>query len=297
MNDYRKYLEPNVIAQLAGIELKARLVVEGFITGLHRSPYHGFSVDFSEHRPYRTGDETKNIDWKVFGRTDRYYVKQYEQETNLRTVIAVDSSRSMAYASKGQISKYEYAIYLAAALSTLLIKQRDAVGLALYDTEIHKYLPPKAKPSYLAEILKALANHEPSNATYTAQALDMLAEKIRSRGLVIVMSDFFDDMESALKGLKHFRHRNNEVLVFQILDPREIDFDFGYAAEFVDMETDEIITTQPYQIRHSYKTEMQKHVDGIRKECLNHNIDYFLINTEMSFDKALKKYLAKRAKI
>jgi uncharacterized protein (DUF58 family) len=294
MKDYRKYLQPETIAQLENIELKARLVVEGFITGLHRSPYHGFSVEFAEHRPYRPGDVIKNIDWKVFGRTNKYYVKQFEEETNLRSVIAVDSSASMGFSSKGRISKFEYGSYLAAAMAYLMIKQRDAVGLALYDTEIKNYLPPRSRQSYISNLLKILHHNETGNETGTAAALDVLAERIARRGLVIVISDFFDDPESVMNALKHFRHKQHEVLAFQILDPREIDFKFGPAATFKDIETGDEMITQPYQIQRSYARAVEDFIDYIRKECHNHQIDYHLIDTSTPFDKALKDYLTKR---
>ena len=263
MTDYRKYLQPDVIAKLANIELKARMVVEGFITGLHKSPYHGFSVEFAEHRQYQLGDEIRHLDWKVFGRSDKYYVKQFEEETNLRSMLAIDSSASMKYASKGNISKFEYASYLAAALSYLLIKQRDSIGLTLYDTTINKYLPPNSKQSYIHPILQTLAAVTPSNQTGTSRALDMLAERIKRRGLVAIISDFFDDPESVTKALKHFRHRKHDVIVFQILDPREIDFKLGRNANFKDMETEEEMITQPFHIQKSYAQTMNEFIDYI----------------------------------
>ena len=269
MNDYRKYLDPQVIARLDNIELKARLVVEGFITGLHRSPYHGFSVEFAEHRQYHAGDEIRHIDWKVFGRTEKFYIKQYEEETNLRSVIALDSSGSMKFASKGNISKFEYASYLAAAIAYMLINQRDAVGLALYDTKIQTYLPPRSKPSYLHEILRTIDATVPAKETGTSQALDQLAERIKRRGLIAIFSDFFDDPESVIKALKHFRHRNHEVIAFHILDPREIDFKFGYAANFVDMETREEMVTQPYQLQRIYSRAVTDFIAQIRCQAFH----------------------------
>jgi uncharacterized protein (DUF58 family) len=295
--DYRKFLIPANVAGIQNLELVARLVVEGFITGLHRSPYHGFSVEFAEHRQYRHGDETKNIDWKVYARTNKYYVKQYEEETNLRAVLAVDSSASMAYASKGMISKFDYAIFLTAALSMLMLRQRDAVGLAMYDTEVRKYLPPNSKQSYVTEILKTLASYSPTNNTGTAQALDSLAERIKRRGLVIIMSDFFDEKESVLNALKHFRHRNHEVLAFHLLDPREIDFKLGTGATFRDMETGEELVTQPHQIGGAYSDAVKNFIKDIKKECFNHNIDYTMIETSTPFDKALRDYITKRRKV
>jgi uncharacterized protein (DUF58 family) len=297
MQDYRKYLKPEIIAQLENIELKARMVVEGFITGLHRSPYHGFSVEFAEHRHYNPGDTIRFIDWKVFARTDKFYIKQYEEETNLKSFIAVDSSASMKFASKGNIMKFEYACYLAAALAYLLIKQRDAIGLATYDTKIQNYLPPSSKRSYISEILKVLDSIEPANETGTSSSLDSLAERFKRRGLVIIISDFFDDPTSVLNALKHFRHKKHEVLAFQILDPREIDFKFGSGATFKDIETGEEIITQPYQIQKAYKGAMSDFMSKIRKECHNHNIDYHLIDTSQPFDIALKEYLIKRQRM
>ncbi len=297
MNDYRKYLLPETVAQITNLELIARLVVEGFITGLHRSPYHGFSVEFAEHRQYRPGDETKNIDWKVYARTNKYYVKQYEEETNLRSIIAIDTSTSMKYKSQNNISKFDYAIYLTAALATLMIKQRDAVGVAVYNEDIDIYYPPKSKPSYLSEILKMLAEIEPSHKTFTSKALDSLAERIKRRGLVIIMSDFLDDADSVLNALKHFRHRNHEVIAFQILDPRELDFKLGQGATFKDMETNEEMVSHPHHLQYSYSEQVKEFINLIKTECFNHNIDYNLITTDTPFDKALREYLTKRKKI
>lgn len=297
MNDYRKYLDPKTIAQLQNIELKARLVVEGFITGMHRSPYHGFSVEFAEHRQYRQGDEIKHIDWKVFARTNKHFVKQYEEETNLRSVIALDASGSMRYASKDNIAKFEYGAYLAASLAFMMMNQRDAVGLALYDSELRKYMPPMSKQSYIAELLKTIGATVPSNETGTAKALDSLAERIKRRGLVIVISDFLDDAESVLSALKHFRHRNHEVIAFQLLDPREIDLKVGAGYNFRDMETGEEMITQSYQIQKEYKKTVEEFIDTIRKGCHEHNIDHHLIDTSMPFDQALRAYLAKRTRM
>jgi uncharacterized protein (DUF58 family) len=297
MTDHRKYLQPSIIARIQGIELKARLVVEGFITGLHKSPYHGFSIEFAEHRQYMPGDEIKFIDWKVFGRTDRYYVKQYEDETNLRCTILVDSSASMNFASKGNISKFEYASYLAAAMAFMMMKQQDAVGLALYDAQVRSYLPARSKKSYIQEILRALASATPSNQTGTASALGQVAERISRRGLVIILSDFFDSMDSIVPALKRFRHNNHEVLAFQILDPRERDFNFGADAVFKDMETGDEITTQPHQIKASYASAMQTFTESLKRACRERNIDYTLLDTTQPFDTALMQFLSKRQKI
>lgn len=295
--DYRKYLLPQTISSLGNIELKAKLVVEGFITGLHKSPYHGFSIEFAEHRQYRPGDEIRHIDWKVYGRSNRFYVKQFEEETNLRGMVAIDSSASMKFASKGNISKFEYASYLGAALIYLMMNQRDAAGLALYNTEIQKFFPPRSKQSYLTELLKSLENTIPSEKTGTAKSLHLLAERVKNRSLVIVISDFFDDPNEVVSALKHFRHNNHEVLVFQLLDPRELDFDFGYKSTFIDMETNDEIVTEPYQIKAEYQKLLKEFTNKIEKGCREANIDYSLIDTSTPFDKALKDYLNKRVRI
>ena len=295
--DYRKYLTPSVISKLNSLELRARLVVEGFMVGLHRSPYHGFSVEFTEHRPYMQGDAPKDIDWKVYGKTEKFYIKQYEEETNLRSYILLDTSRSMQYASEGNISKLEYASTLVAALGYLMAKQQDAVGLTLYSEKINKYLPPKASKAYLQELLKHLSDATASDKTNTASCLNSIVEKIKRRGLVVIVSDFFDDINSILSALKHFRYQNNEVIVFQIMDPLERNFAFGSDAIFKDLETDDEMTTQPYQIQKAYMEAMEEFINKIKTECLNSNIEYNLIETSSPFDKALFSYIQKRSRL
>ncbi len=295
--DYKKYLNPSIISKLNSLELKARLVVEGFMVGLHKSPYHGFSVEFTEHRPYMQGDSLKDIDWKVYGKTEKFFIKQYEEETNLKSYILLDASKSMTYASEGNISKLEYASTLVASLSYLMIKQQDAVGLTLYSDKVDKYFPPRASRAYLQELLKSLAEISASNKTNTAACLNSIAEKIKRRGLVIIVSDFFDDVNSILNALKHFRYQKNEVIVFQIVDPLERSFAFGNDAIFKDMESEDEITTQPYQIQKAYKEAMEQFIIKIKNECLNSNIEYNLIETSVPFDKALFSYIQKRRKL
>jgi uncharacterized protein (DUF58 family) len=296
-SDYKKYLLPSVISKINSFELKARLIVEGFMVGLHKSPYHGFSVEFSEHRPYLQGDNIRDIDWKVFGKSEKYFIKQYEEETNLRSYILLDSSGSMNYKSEGNISKYEYASTLAAALCYLMVKQQDAAGLTLYSDKVLKNYPPRASRAYLSQILKGLSTTEASSKTRTAECLDSIAEKIKRRGLVIIISDLFDDIKSVLSALKHFRYMKNEVIVFQVLDPVERNFSFGKDAVFHDMETDEEITTQPYQIQKAYRESFNEYISTIKNECLNANIEYNLIETSTPFDKALFSYIQKRASL
>lgn len=297
MNESLKYLQPSVVAQLANMELRARLVVEGFITGLHKSPYHGFSVEFIEHRQYMPGDEIKHIDWKAYGKTDRFYIKQFEEETNLKSYLIVDASRSMDYASKGNIKKFEYASYIAAALSYLMIEQRDAAGLILFDETVRISLPPRATRSYLKELLKELESAQPGKKTETAASLHRIAEQIKRRGLVIVLSDFFDKPESVMTALKHFRHKGNEVIVMQVLDPLERSFAFGGDAIFKDLETQEELMTQPWHIQKAYQQSMQEFLEFYRRQCRDNMIDYVLLDTSIPFDTALFEYLNKRKRM
>lgn len=296
-SDYKNFLNPDTISKITNLELRARLVVEGFLVGLHKSPYHGFSIEFSEHRPYMIGDDIKNIDWRVFAKTKKYFIKQYEEETNLKAYIILDSSRSMQFSSQGHLSKLEYAKTLAASLAYLLVKQRDAAGLINYTNKIEHLLVPKSTKKYLTEILKTLNSILPSDTTNTAYALTELAEKIKRRSLVIIISDFFDELERTIKALKNFSFLKNEVIVFQILDPLEINFGFKNDSIFIDLETNEKISTQPYQLREAYQDAMKEFTDKIKHECLNANFDYNLIQTNESFDKALFKFIQKRKRL
>ena len=293
---YRKYLHPDVVSRLANMDLRARLVVEGFIIGLHKSPYHGFSVEFSEHRQYMPGDALKHIDWKVYGKTGRFYVKQFEEETNLKAYILLDSSASMGYKS-GRISKLTYASYLAAALSYLMLQQQDSVGLVTFDQKIRRYLPPRAVSNYLHVLLAELDKLRSGNETNVSQTFHELAERIKRRGLIIVLSDLLDDPMRVLSGLKHFRHRKHEVIVFHILDPMERQFNFKGETIFQDMETGEEISTQAWHIRREYREQMADFIDTYKRHCLENRIDYVLIDTSEPFDKALFNYLVKRKRL
>ncbi|MGE5316141.1 MAG: DUF58 domain-containing protein [Acidobacteriota bacterium] len=297
------YLQPGVVSKLSNMELRARMVVEGFITGLHKSPYHGFSVEFAEHRQYMPGDEIRRIDWKVYGKTDRYYIKQYEEETNLKSYIVLDASKSMSFSSARHgssdvpITKSAYASYIAASLAYLMIQQRDAVGLMTYDDAIRSIIPPHATKGHLRRILIELEQLETSNRTKTGFALHRLAERMTRRGLVIVLSDLFDDPAQVLAALKHFRHNHHDVLVMQILDPLEQSFAFGSDALFRDVETGDQLATQPYQIQRAYQREMKEFLDRYKRECRENNIDYVLLDTSTPFDMALVNYLNKRKRI
>ncbi len=291
------YLRPDVVSRLSTMEMRARLVVEGFITGLHKSPYHGFSVEFAEHRQYMPGDEIRRIDWKVLGRTDRYYIKQFEEETNLKSYLVLDTSRSMQFRSEGNITKLQYASYLAAALAYLMMRQQDAVGLLTYDEELRKFMPPHSTKVYLQTILKELETLEPANATGTARALNLAAERIHRRGLVMIFSDLFDDPDSVISALKHFRYNQHEVILFHVLDPRERTFDFGRDAIFRDMENADEMMTQPHQIQRAYQEAMRDFIARYKKECREQRIDYVLLDSATPYDVALFEYLNKRRKI
>lgn len=326
-SDYRKYLIPSVIARLANLELKAKQVVEGFMAGLHKSPYHGFSVEFAEHRQYMPGDDLRHLDWKVYAKTKRYYVKQFEEETNLKSYILLDISKSMTFNSKTnsskevseklgllnkirkkkkenvgkseteKISKLEYASYLAASLSYLMVLQKDAVSLTTYDTKIRKYIPPHSTKTNLKLILKELSKVKSQNQTGTAESLNEIAEKIKRRGLVIVISDFFDKQSEVINALKHFRYNKNEVIIFQILDPVELSFLEGNPLTIVDLETREEMYSQPFAIQKSYKEAMKEFIGTYKSECRKNRIDYELLTTETPFDISLLRYLNKRSKI
>lgn len=294
--DYRQYLRPDVIAQISRLDLVARLVVEGFITGLHRSPYHGFSVEFAEYRPYNSGESIKNIDWKVFGRTERYYVKQFEEETNLKSWLLLDVSGSMGYTSHS-VTKMQYGSYLSAALAYLMIQQRDAIGLVTFDEKIQSYFPPRSIHSYLHVLLNGLTRLDPGAETHVSQTFHELAERIQRRGLIIIFSDLMDDPQSIVNALKHFRHKKHEVIVFHLLDPQEQNFDFKQDTLFVDMETGENLEAPAEHIRAEYLKQMRSFQNYFKTQCLQNRIDYVPVNTAESFDKVLLSYLAKRQKI
>ena len=297
MNEHLKYLQPEVVAQLTTMELKARLVVEGFITGLHKSPYHGFSVEFTEHRQYMPGDEFKHIDWKAYGKTDRYYIKQFEEETNLKSYILLDASASMRYASRGHLPKIEYASYVSAALAYLMIEQRDAVGLTVFDENVRTAIPPRATQSNLRQLLGELEKITPGNKTGIGTSLHQVADQIKRRGLIIVLSDFFDDPKKVMTAFKHFRHKGNEVIVMQVLDPMERSFAFGTDAIFRDVESQEEVMTQPWHIQKAYQESMSEFLENYKRECRENAIDYILLDTATPFDKALMEYLTKRRRL
>ncbi len=292
-----KMLTPEFISELSNMELRARLIVEGFLIGMHRSPYHGFSVEFAEHRQYFPGDDIANIDWKVYGRSDRLYIKQYEEETNLKAYVLIDASRSMGFRRDGSVTKLEYAGYLAAGLIYLMMKQQDATGLAVYDETVRRFYEPHLTYSYLKLLLSEISGLQAMSRTSTASALSSLAERIKRRGLIIVISDFLDDTKNVITALKHFRHRKNEVIAFQVLDDAELNLDFPADAVFTDMETGEKIQTQVAAVRSAYKKNVEKFVHELKSRCFENDIDYALLTTSTPFDKALTAYLTRRKKM
>ncbi|MCX6159003.1 MAG: DUF58 domain-containing protein [Ignavibacteriae bacterium] len=313
--EYTKYLNPSALSKLSNLELKAKFVVEGFMTGLHKSPYHGFSVEFAEHRQYMPGDDLKHLDWKVFARTDKYFIKQYEEETNLKAYILLDISKSMDFSyskmskstgikglfnrntkTEDGITKLEYGSYVAASLAYLMLLQRDAVSLTTYDTNIRKFIPAKSTKANLKLILKELTNIKSSEATGTANCLNVIADKIKRRGIIIIISDLFDNHEEVMKSLRHFRYDKNEVILFQILDPVEMSFLDSNPVRLIDSETKEEIFSQPFDIKKEYSDIMKKFTDKYKSECMKNNIDYVLLTTDTPFDTALLKYLNKRKK-
>lgn len=296
MPDYRRYLSPQVVSKLSRMDIVARLVVEGFITGLHKSPYHGFSVEFAEDRQYMPGDPVRYIDWKAYGKSERLYVKEFEEETNLKAYILLDASGSMGFSS-GTVSKIQYGSYLAAALTYLMLRQRDAVGLVTFDSKVRCYIPPRSVQSHLSVVLKELEATKASSDTKVKVTFHELAERIKRRGLIIVISDLLDDPDEVILGLKHFRHRKHEVIVFHLLDPRERDFAFKREAKFVDIETGEEISTRPWHIQKDYRSLMSALIERYRRGCRESLVDYVPIDTSEDFDVALFRYLAKRKKI
>jgi len=289
-------LDPVTVARLANMTIRARTVVEGVLTGLHKSAHMGSSVEFVEHKEYSPGDEIKHIDWKVLGRSDKLYVKQFEDETNLRAYLLIDTSASMGYTSGGP-TKLQYATYAAASLAYLMFQQTDAVGLAFMREHVHEYIPAIAKVSHLPVIMNALEDAEPKGKADLAQALDELADRVKRRGLIILFSDLLDDPQPILTALKLFRHRRHEVVVFHVLDRDEIDFPFEVTTLFESMEDDRRVLAHPRSIAKHYRAELRKLLETYREECLGNQIDYWLLDTSEPLDKALTQYLATREQL
>lgn len=301
-----KYLDPMVVSKLKHIEIKAKRIVEGFITGLHKSPYHGFSVEFAEHRPYNPGESLRNIDWKVYGKTNKLFSKKYEEETNLRCQVVLDISDSMRYPQKG-MSKLEYGAYLSAALQYLMIGQRDAAGMTLFDEDIRFYAPAKSRYSWLVPIfakLEEVVKHTDvfTHKTSTAKVLHQVAMKYHRRSFVVLITDLFnqyEQMDELFKALRHLRHEKHEVLVFHLLDRKtEQAFDFPNRPIILrDLETGEKLEVQPQQIRAKYQEMMKAYNATFKQKCFEFNIDFIEVDIASSYEKVLTDYLLKRRSI
>lgn len=293
--DEARFLNPAVIARISGLELKARTIVEGFLSGLHRSPQKGFSVEFAEYRQYLPGDDLSTIDWKVYARSDRYYVKKYEEETNLRAHLLLDVSGSMSYGS-GAMTKREYGSCLAASLAYLMTRQRDAAGLVTFDDRILGWLQPSIRPGHLRALLLTLDRLTAGAQTDTGRPLHQLADTLAKRGMIILISDLLDEPGRVIDGLKHFRFRGNDVLVFHVLDHAELTFPFDRAITFRDLETAEEVIASPSEVRDEYLAGIRGLVDTYHRELRSVGIDYQLVDTSEPLDRALLSYLAVRGR-
>jgi uncharacterized protein (DUF58 family) len=289
-----KYLRPEVIRQVARLDLRAKFIVEGFLSGLHASPFHGFSVEFSEHRKYVPGDDLKDLDWNVYAKTDKYYLKKFQAETNVTGYLVMDLSASMAYTYRQELTKFEYGICLAAALGYLMIHQQDPVGLVTFDTAVRASLPPRSKRTQLGSMLAVLANLKPTGKTDVAGCLHQLAAMIRSKSLVMVFSDLLTEPAPVIESLHHLRHRGNEIILFHILDEAEVHFPFEGVIEFEDVEDHDKLTIDARGMRTDYLSAIDDFRTMYREECSKANIDYVAIDTSVSFDKALLEYLLQR---
>jgi uncharacterized protein (DUF58 family) len=291
-----RFLDPAVIARLGTMELKARTVVEGFLSGLHRSPYKGFSVEFAEYRQYMPGDDLSTLDWKVYARSDRHYVKKFEEETNLECHLLLDVSASMAYRGAAPMSKLEYGSVLAASLAFLMNRQRDATGLIAFDERIAFRMPASSRSGHLHALLLALERLQPGTRSDVGRPLHQLAEALLKRSLVVLISDLLDDPAPVIKGLRHLKFRGTDVVVFQVLDPNELTFPFHGASRFKDLESADEVTADPESVRTAYLRELASLTLRYDRELRGSGIDYVQLDTSQSLDFALLAYLAARAR-
>jgi uncharacterized protein (DUF58 family) len=295
VENYQRYLNPQTLANLEGLDLQARMIVEGYVAGQHASPYHGFSVEFAQHREYVPGDDIRHVDWKVWSKTDKFYLKQYEEETNLLTYLLLDTSESMAYASEGNVSKLQYAQFIAAALGYMVLRQQDSVGLALFDDAVRRFVRPSGQPSHLKEILRVMDVTPAREKSDVGAVFNDLAERFKKRGVVIVLSDLLDEVPRIIAGLKHFRHRRHEVIIFHILDPAEVDFPFRDTTLFKGMEGLPDVVADPHGLRKAYQEELRTFLDALKKGCQSIDIDYVPLRTDQDLDGPLTSYLASRS--
>ena len=291
-----KYLTPQELQRIGRLALQSRYVVEGRLAGRHRSPMKGSSSEFADHRAYFEGDDPKHIDWKVLGRTEKYYVRRYEDETNLRVYMIVDRSASMEYGS-GEKSKYEYACRLAACIGYVVIKGKDSVGLYVYSSKIDSIMGARKSFVHLNNIMRVLGNHRPGSTTTTATTLHQVAESIRRRALIVLFSDLFDEPEAIIHALAHFRKNHHDVIVFHTLDPAELDFPFTKGTEFEDLETGEKLLVDPKRIAADYRKALADFLEQYRKPCTEMNIDYRLVNTSASPETFVRAYLEERKRL
>ena len=294
MPNAEQYLKPEVIRTVSRLDLRARFIVEGFLSGLHASPFHGFSVEFSEHRRYAQGDDLKDIDWLVYAKTDRYYVKKYQAETNITGYLLMDLSESMAYTYRQELTKFDYGICLAAALAYMMIHQQDPIGLITFDEKIRHSLPPKSKRTQLGNILAILSKLKPTGPTEIAKNLQSVASMVRHRSLIMLFSDLLSDPEPTIKTLRQLRHRGHDVIVFHILDEAEVNFPFSGLVDFREPETGDTLMVDADGMKADYLEAVHEMCETYRRECFSAGIDYVGLNTSMPFDKALIEYLASR---
>jgi uncharacterized protein (DUF58 family) len=291
-----KFLDPKTLARLEGLQLRARLIVEGYVSGVHRSPFHGFSIEFAEHREYAPGDDLRYLDWKVFARTDKYHLKQFEQETNLVCYLLLDISESMGYRSaEAAMSKFEYAQCMAAALAYLVLHQQDSVGMVTFDNEIRALVRPGSNPSHIKQLIQVIEQSTTEKKTNTGPIFHELAQRLKKRGIVVVISDLFDDVDSMMAGLKHLRHRRHEVILMHVLDPAELDFRFRQTTLFKGLEQMPDVLIEPRSLRKAYLKEFGRFLHHIKRGCRMNNIDYVPIRTDQPLDVALSSYLSSRS--
>jgi uncharacterized protein (DUF58 family) len=299
-SDHRKYLDPRTLARIGSLDLRARLIVEGLTAGMHRSPYQGISVEFAQHRPYVQGDDIRHVDWKVLAKTDRIYLKQYLEETNLHLICMVDASESMGFGTINNPdgtswTKYDHATAIAASLAYMAIQQQDAVGLAIFDQTLSRYFKPSNSPAQWKLVVSELQSVPRWNKTGTGKVLDQLAEKLHHRSLIVIVSDFFDDLSAIRQGLRHLRYKKHELILFQVLDPAEIEFPFEDVTLFKGMEEAGELLTEPRSLRAAYLEQLRTFTEQLQKMCRSMHIDFQRLRSNEGLDVALSAFLANRA--
>jgi uncharacterized protein (DUF58 family) len=294
------FIDPKVLQKIGRLDLKAKMVVEGFISGMHKSPFKGFSVEFAQHRGYVPGDDLKHLDWKVWGKNERYYIKQYEAETNLVTTVLLDTSASMAYRgakAAGRLTKLEWGRLAAAALSYLVLNQSDAVALGTFQHDLGEWVERSTRKVHINRICKVLEDAEPNGETGVGRVLHTMAERIKRRGIFFIISDLFEDVQSIVDGFEHLRHLGHELVVLQVLDDDELEFPFEGMVQFKGLELTVQVKCHPRSVREAYLQEMHQHLAKVKAACQRANIDYVLANTSHPVDVALSAYLQKRERV